>query len=54
MAPGAQGRRVRRGFALLTIFARLRDLRLDETAEPVRFGGWAFRGPLNLPARWSA
>ena len=39
--------------ALPTIFARLRDLRLDEAAEPVRFGGWAFRGPLNLPARWS-
>ena len=40
--------------ALPTIFSRLRDLRLDETAGPVRFGGWAFRGPLNLPVRWSA
>ena len=39
--------------ALPTIFARLGDLRLDE-AEPVRFGGWAFRGPLNLPVRWDA
>lgn len=39
--------------ALPTIFARLADLRLDETADAVRFGGWAFRGPLNLPARWS-
>jgi cytochrome P450 len=39
--------------ALPTIFSRLRDLRLDETAGPVRFGGWAFRGPLNLPVRWS-
>jgi len=39
--------------ALPTIFSRLRDLRLDEDAEPVRFGGWAFRGPLNMPVRWS-
>ncbi|MCB1542526.1 MAG: cytochrome P450 [Rhodoblastus sp.] len=39
--------------ALPTIFARLRDLRLDEEAEPARFGGWAFRGPLNMPVRWS-
>ncbi|MFT4097392.1 MAG: cytochrome P450 [Rhodoblastus sp.] len=39
--------------ALPTIFSRLRDMRLDEEADPVRFGGWAFRGPLNLPARWS-
>lgn len=38
--------------ALPTIFARLRGLRLDEDAEPVRFGGWAFRGPLNMPVRW--
>ncbi len=27
-------------------------LRLDPAAEPVRFGGWAFRGPLNLSVRW--
>jgi len=40
--------------ALPTIFARLKDLRLDESAGPVRFGGWAFRGPLNMPVRWSA
>jgi hypothetical protein len=26
-------------------------LRLDET-EPVRIGGWAFRGLLNLPVQW--
>ena len=40
--------------ALPTIFARLRDLELDESAGPVRFGGWAFRGPLNMPVRWTA
>jgi hypothetical protein len=33
------------------LFSRLEGLRLDET-EPVRLGGWAFRGVLNLPARW--
>ncbi len=37
--------------ALPGIFARLRGLRLD-TAEPVRIGGWAFRGLLNLPVIW--
>src|ERR1700709_284197 len=37
--------------ALPSIFARLRGLRLDET-EPVRIGGWAFRGLLNLPVKW--
>ena len=37
--------------ALPCLFARLQALRLDP-AEPVRFGGWAFRGPLNLPVRW--
>ena len=39
--------------ALPSIFARLRGLRLDET-EPVRIGGWAFRGLLNLPVKWEA
>jgi cytochrome P450 len=39
--------------ALPSIFARLRGLRLDVT-EPVRIGGWAFRGLLNLPVRWDA
>jgi len=39
--------------ALPSIFARLRGLRLDE-AEPVRIGGWAFRGLLNLPVSWEA
>ena len=37
--------------ALPSIFARLKRLRLDET-EPVRIGGWAFRGLLNLPVTW--
>jgi cytochrome P450 len=37
--------------ALPTIFARLRNLRLVES-EPVRVGGWAFRGLLNLPVAW--
>ena len=39
--------------ALPSVFARLRGLRLDHS-EPVRIGGWAFRGLLNLPARWDA
>jgi hypothetical protein len=39
--------------ALPGIVARLRGLRLDN-AEPVRIGGWAFRGLLNLPVRWEA
>jgi cytochrome P450 len=37
--------------ALPAIFARLKNLRLD-TREPVRIGGWAFRGLLNLPVAW--
>ncbi|HUN52924.1 MAG TPA: cytochrome P450, partial [Candidatus Sulfotelmatobacter sp.] len=37
--------------ALPSVFARLKDLRLDPSA-PVRFGGWAFRGPLSLSAAW--
>jgi hypothetical protein len=39
--------------ALPGIFARLKGLRLDES-EPVRIGGWAFRGLLNLPVKWNA
>jgi len=39
--------------ALPGIFARLKRLRLDES-EPVRIGGWAFRGLLNLPVKWDA
>ncbi len=37
--------------ALPTIFTRLKNLRLIES-EPVRIGGWAFRGLLNLPLVW--
>ena len=37
--------------ALPSVFARLNGLRLDET-EPVRIGGWAFRGLSNLPVTW--
>ena len=37
--------------ALPTIFARSPGLRLRDT-EPVRTGGWAFRGLLNLPVTW--
>lgn len=37
--------------ALPSVFARLEGLRLDAT-DPVRIGGWAFRGLLNLPAGW--
>jgi hypothetical protein len=38
--------------ALPTLFARLPALRLRD--EPVRIGGWAFRGVLNLPVAWTA
>jgi cytochrome P450 len=37
--------------ALPSVFARLKDLRLD-AREPVRIGGWAFRGLFNLPVAW--
>jgi cytochrome P450 len=37
--------------ALPSLFWRLPGLRLD-ASEPVRIGGWAFRGLLNLPVRW--
>ena len=39
--------------ALPGIFTRLKNLRLDDS-EPVRIGGWAFRGLLNLPVKWEA
>jgi hypothetical protein len=39
--------------ALPGVFARLKDLRLDERAL-VRIGGWAFRGLFNLPVTWEA
>ena len=37
--------------ALPRLFDRFPDLELDPDAEPSRFGGWAFRGPLNLGVR---
>jgi cytochrome P450 len=37
--------------ALPSVFARLNGLRLD-AGEPVRIGGWAFRGLFNLPVEW--
>ena len=37
--------------ALPSVFARLKGLRLD-AREPVRIGGWAFRGLFNLPVEW--
>ncbi|MGL4287615.1 MAG: cytochrome P450 [Phreatobacter sp.] len=39
--------------ALPTVFSRLKGLRVVEE-EPVRIGGWAFRGLLNLPVAWDA
>jgi len=39
--------------ALPSVFARLKGLRLD-ASEPVRIGGWAFRGLFNLPVAWDA
>ena len=39
--------------ALPSVFARLKGLQLDH-AEPVRLGGWAFRGLFNLPVVWEA
>ncbi|MGW2541125.1 cytochrome P450 [Kitasatospora sp. NPDC001574] len=39
--------------SLPTLFRRLRGLRLSD-AEPVRYGGWVFRGALNLPVRWDS
>jgi hypothetical protein len=39
--------------ALPSVFARLKGLRLDQR-EPVRIGGWAFRGLQNLPVMWEA
>jgi hypothetical protein len=37
--------------ALPTVFERASRLELSDN-EPVRIGGWAFRGLLNLPVRW--
>lgn len=38
--------------AIPKIFERLTELRLDDEASAVQFGGWAFRGPLAVPVRW--
>ncbi|MFE7843315.1 cytochrome P450 [Streptomyces sp. NPDC057474] len=38
--------------SLPTLLRRLEGLRLSDT-EPVRWGGWVFRGLLNLPVRWN-
>ena len=38
--------------AIPKIFEQLEGLRLNETAPPVEFGGWAFRGPLSVPISW--
>jgi cytochrome P450 len=38
--------------ALPMIFDRLQGLHLDQSASPAEFGGWAFRGPLNLSVAW--
>ena len=39
--------------ALPKLFEQLPDLRLNTAEEEVEFGGWAFRGPLNVPVEWS-
>lgn len=39
--------------ALPTLFSRVTHLEIADD-EPVRIGGWAFRGLLNLPVRWDA
>jgi cytochrome P450 len=38
--------------ALPLVFDRLGGLQLDESAGPVEFAGWAFRGPVRVPVRW--
>ena len=38
--------------AIPKIFQRLTTLRLDNSAQPGQFGGWAFRGPLSVPVSW--
>lgn len=39
--------------ALPTLFSHLKNLRMVDR-EPIRIGGWAFRGLLNLPVIWDA
>lgn len=38
--------------ALPRLFARLPNLRLSNPEEEAKFGGWAFRGPLEARVRW--
>jgi cytochrome P450 len=40
-------------FALPLAFERLHNMSLDDSAPPTRFGGWAFRGPLNMAVKWT-
>ena len=39
--------------AIPRIFERMGKLALDPSSGSVEFGGWAFRGPLKLPVRWT-
>lgn len=51
--PGAAASRSMVGdVALPIIFERFEGLRLAHDHGPVEFGGWAFRGPLNVPVTW--
>lgn len=50
-AGAAASRSLVAGVALPMIFERLKGLKLAEEP-PVRIGGWAFRGLLNLPVAW--
>jgi len=38
--------------ALPRLFEHLPEIMLNENVERVRFGGWAFRGPLHVPVSW--
>ncbi len=51
-AGAAASRALVAGVGLPTLFAALPNLKLCES-DPVRLGGWAFRGVLNLPVSWS-
>ncbi len=39
--------------ALPRAFNRLADVQIDDTAQPVSFVGWEFRGPVNVPTTWT-
>lgn len=51
IAGAAASRALVGDIALPRLFDCLPGLQLDAEAAPVRFGGWAFRGPLSLPVR---